>query len=352
MGLPNINISFSSAATTAVARSAKGIVCLLLKDTTSTESVTEYVSETQIKKEKWTEDNIRYIKEVLLSGCAKLYCVRLNEAGEFNESTQKITDSFKWNWICSPEVSVQSAIVSYVKAKNKASAHRKFKAMVYKAVTSDDDHIVNLTNETVTRKKGAAESGATYTPRLAGILAAMPFTRSATYFVLDDLEAVAEPEDADGQIDNGEFVIINDYGEPKIGSGVTSLKTEEPGKSKSICIVEAMDLMLEDIYETFKRTYVGKFKNKYYNQALFIAAVNKYFIDLAKEDVLDPEYTNIAEIDIEAQREAWIGAGKSEAAEWDDVTVKKNTFKKMIFLKGDVKVLDAVEGLNFGIALV
>lgn len=352
MGLPEINITFSSTASTAVFRSARGIVCLLLKDSTATDGITEYTSTPQIDAKKWTETSIRYIKEVLLSGCSKVFCVRIGDEG-FNADAQALADSIKWNWLACPETAstVQTAIVEYIKAKNKATPGRKVKAIVFNATAPNDDHIVNFTNSTVTRKGGAAESGATYTPRLAGVLAALPFTRSATYFVLDDLEAVAEPADANSDINAGKFVIINDYGEPKIGADVTSLTTEESGKTKSICIMEAMDLILEDIYETFKRVYVGKFKNKYQNQALFLAAVNKYFIDLAKEDVLDPEFRNLAEIDVEAQRNAWIDAGKAEAVDWDEVTVKKNTYRAKMFLKANVKILDAIEDLSFNIAL-
>lgn len=352
MGLPEINITFSSTASTAVLRSARGIVCLLLKDSTATDGITEYTSTLQIDAKKWTEGNIRYIKEVLLSGCSKVFCVRIGDDG-FDADAQALADSIKWNWLACPETAstVQTAIVEYIKAKNKSTPGRRVKAVVYNATAPNDDHIVNYTNSTVTRTNGTAESGATYTPRLAGVLAALPFTRSATYFVLDDLDAVAEPADANSDINAGKFVLINDYGEPKIGADVTSLTTEESGKTKSICIMEAMDLILEDIYETFKRVYVGKFKNKYSNQALFLAAVNKYFIDLAKEDVLDPEYRNLAEIDVEAQRSAWIDAGKAEAVDWDDTTVKKNTYRAKMFLKANVKILDAIEDLSFEIAL-
>lgn len=350
MGLPNIDITFSSTASTAVQRSGRGVVCLLLKDSTVT-GVGEYTTEAQIETSKWTAANLRYIKEVLLGGCSKVYVVRLGNNG-LDTTAKAVVDGIKYNWIASPEESVQAAIVTYVKGKNAEDLGRKVKAVVYNQTAPNDEHIVNFTNTTVTRVDGTAEAGSTYTPRLAGLLAGLPFTRSATYYELTDLEAVAEPTNADSDVDAGKFVIINDYGEVKVGRAVNSLTTETSGTSKSISVVEAKDLIFEDIYTTFKKTYVGKHKNKYSNQALFIAAVNKYFLDLTNEDVLDPEFDNVAEIDVEAQRSAWIDAGTAEAVDWDETTVKKHTYRTKMFLQGNIKILDAIEDLTFKIALV
>ena len=85
------------------------------------------------------------------------------------------------------------------------------------------------------------------------------------------------------------------------------------------------------------------------NQCLFINAVLRYFDELEREDVLDEEFNNTADIDVEAQRLAWIGIGKDEAKNWDDLTVKKRTFRRSMFLKGSVKILDALEDLTFNI---
>lgn len=98
--------------------------------------------------------------------------------------------------------------------------------------------------------------------------------------------------------------------------------------------------------------YLGKYKNSYDNQSLFIAAVNGYFKDLSKEEILDPNYSNLAGVDVEAQRDAWLATGKAEASEWDELTVKKNTFKRKVFLAGNVKILDAMEDLFFPITMM
>ena len=120
---------------------------------------------------------------------------------------------------------------------------------------------------------------------------------------------------------------------------------------KKIIIVEAMNLILEDIYTTFKDYYIGKYKNSYDNQCLFISAVNTYFRALAREEILDPEYDNHSYVDVEAQREAWLAIGKTAAADWTEAQVKKMTFKSYIYLAGQVKILDAIEDLHFVITM-
>ena len=73
---------------------------------------------------------------------------------------------------------------------------------------------------------------------------------------------------------------------------------------------------------------------------------------MANIDVLDSEYSNTAEIDVEEQRNTWVASGKSEATEWDDNKVRSMTYKRSIFLKGDIKILGCMDSLTFNIAMV
>lgn len=58
---------------------------------------------------------------------------------------------------------------------------------------------------------------------------------------------------------------------------------------KKITVVEAMDLIQEDIIRTFKTYYLGKKKNTADNQALFVSDISTYLQTLAEEDVIDRE---------------------------------------------------------------
>lgn len=359
IGLPQIIINFVKKAVTAITRSAKGIVVIVIKDETDvTFGLKEYnySSEVDLDKTKYTEANYQQISDVFLGRPNKVYVVRIALAGAFADSVS-IVDTLKFNWICLADGTAadQQALATYVKEKNAINKVRKIKAVTYKATITDDMHIVNFTNYTIRRPGGADLAGWNCVGRITGVLAGLPFTRSATYYELPDLEHVAEPEDMDAAIEAGEFILMNDYGEVKVARAVNSLQTlgnNQTEDMKKITIVEAMDLILEDIATEFKKNYVGKYKNKYDNQALFISAVNGYFDALEKEEVLDDEFNNEVLVDIESQRQAWLSSGKIEAADWDENTVKNNTFSSYMYLAANVKILDAIEDMTLNVNMM
>lgn len=128
-----------------------------------------------------------------------------------------------------------------------------------------------------------------------------------------------------------------------------STKTED---MKYIETVEAMDLIRDDISRTFRDEYLGQYRNSRANQMLFISAINYYFDGLAADNILNPEHDNKADIDVAAQRNAWVGSGKAEAADWDDDTVRATPFKRTVFLTGDIHILGSMGGLQFVVTLV
>lgn len=355
MGLPEILINFTKDAVSAITRSENGIVCIVVKDDTKTTFTTKtYLYSTDVETADYTTENLKAIQSAFLGTPLKVIVVRIATTATFADATT-ILNTLKYNWLCFVDNSTgeQQAVATYIISKNQNSKNYKYKAVVFNAATTDDMHVVNFTNTTVTRAGEAAISGYLYLPRLCGLLAGLPFTRSSTYYVLTDLESVVEPDDVGAAVDAGEFVLFNDYGEVRVARGVTSLKTTDsthPADMKKITIVEAMDLILADISTEFKDNYVGKYKNSYDNQALFISAINSYFKSLAKEDILDNSYTNVASVDIEAQRDAWL-VSNSDAASWDDAKVKSMTFGSNVYLAGDIKILDAIEDLTFNITM-
>jgi len=340
IGLPSITITFSKLAATAVSRSERGIVCLVVRGGDAiTVDKYRYLADVET-----TAPGYDFIADAFLATPNFVYVVTAPTDASFADIRAEL-DGIGFNWLACDDTTITSDIVSYIKSRNLASKGKKVKAVVYNATpVPNDQHIVNFTTASL-KKAGADEAvdGDTYTARIAGILAALPFTRSCTYYKLDDLAWVEEPSDVDAAINAGKLVLINNYGEPMIARGVNSLTTLSSGVTsefQKITIVEAMDMILEDIYSTFRDSYIGKFKNKVDNQYLFIAAVNGYFSQLTKEDVLDPSFENIAEIDVDTQRASWLAEGKSEAADWDETTVKNMTFKSNIYLKGSIKILD------------
>ena len=99
IGLPQIEIAFKQLAVTAVQRSARGIVALIVRDTTDESfSVVEYTSVLEIEESKFTSNNVGYIKDVFTGGAAKVIVVRIGTAGTLTDAIEAL-GSKKYNWI-------------------------------------------------------------------------------------------------------------------------------------------------------------------------------------------------------------------------------------------------------------
>ena len=359
IGLPDIDVVFQQLAVSAIERSQRGIAVIIVKDDTATgDSVKLYRYLTDVKQEEYNSDNYNAIARCFASVVNRLYVIKVTVDSDFSAATA-LLEGLKYNYVCSTVADFQEALASYVVNKNAKSAGKKHIAVVANATVADSKYIVNVKNGSVNLVDGGTISIVEYLPRLTAVLANLPMNRSITYYELEELadadrSFITDEEDIDYWINKGYIVLFKDEDVVKVARGVNTLTTFTSTDSedmRKIIIVESMNLILEDIYSTFKNSYVGKYKNSYDNQCLFISAINAYFRQLAREEILDPGYENIAFVDVEAQRQAWLGIGKLEAADWDEKTVKNMTFKSYVYLAGQIKILDAIEDLKFTIAM-
>lgn len=345
---PQIDITFKQLASTAIERSARGVVCVVFNDAVSEIEVKELHELNDLDSATYSSVNYQAVVDAFLGSPSKVYTVAIPTSDSFADAKATL-DTLKFNYLCYLSATNQASVATYVKDFNKNSKTRRIKGVVF-ANAADDDHVINFTNTKVTRLTGGEVNGNEYLARVAGLLAGMPFSRTSTYYLLKDLKSVVEPSDVDAAVSDGEFVIINDYGEVKVARGVNSLQTlPEKVKSeefKKIAIIDGADTVLEDIASAFQSDYIGKFKNSLDNQMLLVANINEYLLQLAKEEVLDVDFDNHVEIDIEAQRAAWVAYGKTEAQTWDDELVMKSPFGSQVFLKGNLKFLDGMEDVT------
>lgn len=355
--MPNIEVIFRKMAVSAIQRSERGVVCIVMNDATEGgKTVNKYSFSSEVKKEEYTAENYKAIQGAFVGLPNTVYTVKLTAENTFDNAAD-LLKSIDYNWLCylNGTSGEQDKVAAYIKEINAKNKRKKRKAVVYKATTTDDMHVVNFTNEGIKfKEETAAYPVASYTARICGLLAGLPFTRSATYSIFQELESITEPEDLSAAVGKGEFVLWNDGADVRAGTAVNSLTTlgeDATEDMQKITVVEAMDMIQEDIGQTFADYYCGKYKNSYDNQVLFISAVNSYFRQLAAESVLDPNFNNVAGVDVEAQREQWISTGAPEAADWTEQKVKNMTFRDNVNLAGNVKILDAMENLTFNITL-
>lgn len=360
--LPKILITFIQLATSFIQRSARGIAVLIVRDDTegSGKAFFQYGDATQVDDEEFTAANVQYIKDALSYGPLRVSVVKIATTGDLADATDIFTQYEKTGWVTFAEGKSTdwADLSSWIKAREKE--YKSWKAVCYNTTPPDCQHIVNLWNEKVTFADDRGEvTGEKYCASLAGLLASCNVEQGATNKLCPNLVRVTVPADPDSVVGAGKFLLINDDDEVRVGVDVNSLTTTNgttlTEDMKYVETVEAMDMLRDDITATFRDEYLGKYRNSKANQMLFISAVNHYFDTLAtaaSNYVLNPDHDNKASINVTAQRNAWVGSGKAEAADWDDATVMATPFKRMVYLAGDVQILGCMGGLEFEITLV
>lgn len=98
---PNINIEFKTLATTAIQRSERGIVCLILKDTKKTVKWNTLKTIADLKEKEWDAKNTKYIKLAMHYG-AKKVLIRVLQTGENIDDVLGEFKERKMHWLAYP----------------------------------------------------------------------------------------------------------------------------------------------------------------------------------------------------------------------------------------------------------
>lgn len=360
VGLPNIDIVFKQKAVTAVLRSERGILAILVADEKQTEGVKRFTYKrgADVSDKDYSAENYTAIKRAFDVAVNKVHVFRYASTVELKDVFKEV-EKVRINYICTNVKANQQELANYARQYNTDNQGHKIVCVVANVETADSKYIINLKGTGGTLKDDKAVTAEDYVIRIASTLCNLPMNRSLTYYVFSDLktwdDSYIDSENPIGAwITKGYLTLINDDDEVKCGRAVNSLVTftsTDTEDMSHIIIVESMNLILEDIYTTFKDYYVGKYKNTLSNQRLFISSVNSYFRTLQGEEILDDAYDNHAGIDIETQRNAWTGIGKTEAEDWTDLKVQQMSFRTNVYLAGDVKITNCMEDLHFEIAL-
>ena len=360
LDLPNIDIIFTQKAVTAVQRSERGVLCVIMQDEKQTTGISKFIYKrgADIEKDTFSPANETALKRAFDVAVNKVYVLRCATDTEFTDIVKEL-DKLKFNYVCTNVKALQQELANQVVQYNHDNQGHKCVAVVANPTQADSKYIVQLKGTGGKLKTGDSVTAEDYVIRIASTLCNLPMNRSLTYYVFQDLaswdDTYITTETPIGKwITDGWLTLINDDDEVKCGRAINSLHTFTSTDTEDmsyIIIVEAMNMIIEDIYTTFKDYYVGKYKNTLSNQRLFISSVNTYFRQLMREEVLDDAYDNKAYVDVESQRLAWTGIGKVEAEDWDENKVQEMTFRTNVFLAGDAKISNAMEDLRFTIAL-
>lgn len=236
LGLPGFSMIFTGKAVSAIERSARGIVAIVLTDDTGGgKDLNVYKKVDEVDFENWTEQNYNYLKLVFAGAPSTVIAIRRAENAEGYTAVLKRLKDLKWNYLTIPELaSADTAIISAWIKQCRDDERKTFKAVMAHC-KGDHEGIINFTTENIsTTITGATHTAAEYCARIAGVLAGLSLARSSTYYVMEDISDAETPDDPDERIDAGELVIIFDGRKYKIGRGVNSLVTFTAEKTEDM----------------------------------------------------------------------------------------------------------------------
>lgn len=212
LGLPSFSMIFSGKAVSAIERSARGIVAMILTDgTEGGKDLNIYKKVDEVDFQNWTEQNYNYLKLVFAGAPSTVITIRRAENAEgYNAELKKLKD-LKWNYLTIPGLgSTDTTTISAWIKQYRDDERKTFKAVLAHC-KGDHEGIINLTTENIsTTITGAKHTAAEYCARIAGVLAGLSLARSSTYYVLDDISEAETPDDPDDRINAGEMVIVFD----------------------------------------------------------------------------------------------------------------------------------------------
>lgn len=349
MGLPNIAITFKTAAAAAVQRSRKGTVALILRDANTAAAGAHSMTDITGIPAALGEDNRAYITRTFLGYQNPPRMVLAYVLGTDGALTDALTHfaAHSADYLCGPANCTPeeaAEIAAWVKARR--AGNSIIKAVLPK-LAADCDGVVNVTVEE-TKVAGATLTPAQLCSRIAGLIAGTPMTISCTYAPLPEVLDVKRltKDELDAAIDKGEFTLWHDGEKVKVARGVNSFVTTTKDKGatfRKIKVVEAVDMMRSDIRRTAEDSYIGKYANSYDNKCLLISAVKGYLDTLEQEGILQRGSSEIG-IDIAAQRTYLLGTG-IDVDKLSEQEIKEADTGDKVFLTGRTKVLDAIEDI-------
>ncbi|NBI72141.1 hypothetical protein D3Z50_13930 [Clostridiaceae bacterium] len=380
MGAPGINISFIEKGMTAEARDKRGTVLLWVKDALEVPGANPVtvVTESDIP-ESLSDATVEQVKLAMIGYTDSpkkvlVYGMGIGEGDETDAGYKKameVSETIRFNYLAVPTVETDGKgedVAEWVKAM-RADKKKKIKA-VLPNVPADNEGIINFTTEqcvkteTVTTEDGTKATvdviytTEQYCARIAGLIAGTPMTIACTYAPLPELSDCTRLKDNDTPVDKGELIVFYDGEKVKVVRGVNSFitTTDDKGESfKKIKIVEAMDMINDDIVKTAQDSYLGKYANTYSNKCLLITAISSYLAQLKRDDIISSYSVGL---DTDAIRKHLKGRGQEatlndgtvkDVDECSDEEIITADTGANVFLTGNVKILDAIEDIKMPI---
>ena len=307
---PSITITFTEKGQSVVTRGERGIVALVLKGTR--QQTFKVAGDEDIPTESFSEDNVQFIKDALKGNTyAPRYIfvyvmATAEDMAKAYKDMMKFFENEKFNYMAIPTVKTDGKVSELVTWIKKQRAEHNLGKIILPEIAADTEGVINWSStlyrdatKSVTPEQGAA--------RIAGLFAGTSIKVSGTFAPLSDFVDVNRltKSEQDEAVGAGKLIAFWDGEKVKLNRAITSFTTTTIDKQdsfKKIKLVEAMDMMEDDIRKTISDSYIGKFGNTYDNKCILMTAINSYFTELVLDDVLD---AGRCEIDLKEQKK-WL----------------------------------------------
>ena len=364
-GMPSISITFTEVASSAIQRGERGIIAMILKEATPPADPVITVNSVTDVPNTLTTANQTQLK-LALKGYVNApkrivaYIIPATVVPQGETDPVNNTDysdalayfrTIKFDYLVVPTAGTDnktSDLVSYVTTER---ANNKLIKAVLPNTVADKEGIVNYATAKV--YEGDTEyTTEEFCARIAGIIAGTPISISCTYAPVPELTDCTRltKSEMDTAVNAGKLIVWWDGEKVKVARGVNSLTTltsEKNTQFQKIKIVDAMDMIANDIRMTAEDNYLGKYANTYDNKCLLISAIGNYFDQLIADNVLQSAKI---EIDIDANRSYLKGRGVDVDKMTDDEIKVANT-GSFVFLKATISILDAIEDIVLPITI-
>ena len=366
MGIPEINIKFKEETKKLATKAERGIVAILLKD--STEVGLHTIKNIDDIPVGLSETNKGLINDVLLGNTQerregstlteityrpnKVIAYVINTSGGTTDEALKVMESEIFNIICYPDAQAEddTKILDFTKKMNNLGS--AVMCVIAPTPPSDYENAINWATDKV-KRGGTTISKKKYCGRIAGLIAGTPYTQSITYAKLLDLTEipVQTKEEADNSINGGNLIAIQKAGAIRIARGVTSLTTTDrqtKGESfKKIKLQLTKNYINNTIMKVISDFYLGKVSNSYNNKILLNNEISAFLDEISKEELIEANHT--VDINVEKQK-AYLKSKGMDVSAMDENEIKRANTGSHVFIKIHAVDIDAMEDFDIEIS--
>ena len=350
MGLPIFTIQFQTNAVNAIGLATRGFVAIAIKDATDTAlMVRTFKSFAEVVAGTYDVTNYALIEEVFKGSPTKVKVITGATDATFADiQALVLQNSADVDYFVAPSYSSDNtAIISFITDK-RTNKGAKIKGVLV-ATGSDKEYIIDV--KVTNAKDIDGNSLPSQEARVAGVVAGLSPTRSATYFVIPEVNTIDELSDPDAEIDGGHLIYLNDGTKVKIARGVNSFQSITPKMGalfQKIKNVETMDMIAYTIRQTVADEYVGKFTNSLDNKNLIVTSVNQFLADMAKQDYLNPSFNNECILDLQEHLD-YAERNGVDTTGFNETQIKKIDTGDNLYLIINCRLLDTIEDVSINV---